>query len=72
MCNTCGRTHKRFKNGKLKKTCPNKRTKRRSQNGEGVVGDISEKISGPLFKLLVPLIKNRIKRNYAISKKNRR
>ena len=65
-------THGRFKNGKFKKTCPTKRAKRRNQKGNGVVGDISEKISGPLFDLLVPLIKNRIKRNYKISKKNRR
>lgn len=40
MCNKCGIKHGRFKNGRMKKTCPTKRRKR-TQKGDGLVEDIN-------------------------------
>ena len=38
MCKRCGRQHGRFKNGRVKKTCPRKK---RKQKGDGLVEDIN-------------------------------
>lgn len=74
MCKKCGLQHGRFKNGKMKKSCPTRRVsaKTKVQDGEGILGDLNEKFGKHVIRLLKPMIMRRISRNSKINNKNAR